>query len=217
MSKRLIVLDLDGTLIDHNSFIFFCLILLRLSFYILKRSSIIAAVRIIAFSILRKFRICSHGRLKAELQRVWSLYENLGYKALLNIELVKYLERYLRTDVVEFVSHMKTSDDTVLLATAAPKEYVELIVKEVSIIDIYHATTGINDGAWVHNIGKQKWQRISDLIADANTTVISFTDSADDLPLIENSDVAYIFPPLSNNIEKLIDNFGSQKIKSFYH
>jgi len=203
MLKKLFVIDLDGTLVKGNSFNFFVTCLLMHSLQQKTAYSLYLACKIVFISIMRKLRVFSHNRMKRLLQKIWRYYVTIGHKEILRSKVQNYIDGALRTEVVSFVSDKKTSGDRVIIATAAPEEYVSIIAELIPIIDHFIATPAIISKVWYHNLSEIKWENVSAFIGEDSYYVISFTDHYDDLPLIKNSNKTYLFSPLADEIEML--------------
>lgn len=215
MKRKLIVVDLDGTLVKDNSFHFFLTGLFRHALKDFSFYSVGALTKIFSFAALRKARICSHERLKQELQKIWVGFESRGQGYFLEKRLSSYLKKSLRMDLISYLESIKGIDDKVVLATAAPEEYVELIAKQLRVIDVVIATPSIKKDTWFHNLGQQKWDNISLLMNGQDFEIISFTDHQDDLPLLSNSNSSYLFPPLSDRAGELRNSLKID-VKRFY-
>jgi len=164
----------------------------------------------------RKLRLCSHEKMKINLQEIWSGYERQG-----NLEtLAGYVEEYMihsiRPELLSFLSTIKKEDDMVLLATAAPEEYVSSMVKLIHEIDDYVATPRFDSGEWFHNIGILKWKSIRGRVGQGYRQLIVFTDHQDDIPLIEHSDRVYLFPPLASRVSELQSKYQHASVKIFH-
>lgn len=214
--KKLYVVDLDGTLVNANSLHFFISALIKAPLEIKTIYSFYMIFKVILFVVLRKIRLCSHDRMKQEFQKIWHDFEIRGYKPVFEELTEQYLDKVVRKDVLNFIANDRSRDDLVLLATAAPSEYVEIMVMLLPIIDKYVATPRINEGEWYHNIAENKWDSIIRAVDIKDTEIISFTDHADDLPLIKNSHRAYLFLPLSNDIASLQKQYKNVVFMKFY-
>jgi len=214
--SRVYLVDLDGTLIDSNSLNFFILTLVALLIEIKSISSIKTLVEVLFIVVARKLRFCSHDALKKKLQTIWGDLVIIGYEDKLSKSLRVYLEKVLRKDLVKYLEDNKNKDDKVVLATAAPAEYVSIIVQYLPVFDSFVSTPRISEGDWFHNISINKWKSIVSSVDLNGKEVVSFTDHSDDLPLIENSQKVYLFNPLTADIDDLKKRYKNVEFKSFY-
>jgi len=214
--ERIYVVDLDGTLINGNSLNFFAVSLISTSLMVRNIYSLNALVKLLFTVAKRKLRLCTHDDMKQVFQRIWSGFESRGYKDILEGLVQEYLNKVLRVDVIDFIQSDKSSGDIVLLATAAPSEYVDIIVSMIPVFDGYVATPRVNDGKWFHNISENKWMSIVESFDVYNKEIISFTDHVDDLPLIENSNQVYLFLPIAAEFKALRRRYTNINFKCFY-
>ena len=216
MKNKVFIVDLDGTLIDANSWHFFIKCLVVHSITHISIFSTISVIKIVSISILRKLNLYSHNRMKMDLQRIWNKFEKKGHKAALKRHVENYLSKVLRVELVEYILLNREEGDKVILATAAPEEYVTLIAELLPFVDFVVATPRLSKNSdWYHNIGENKLRSIFELIQDNDVEIVSFTDHEDDIPLIYNSHTSFIFPPVSNQITELKKSCNT-KIICFY-
>lgn len=178
------IVDLDGTLVDCNSFTEFVK-------FLFKRCPA-ARFPLIKIVVCRKLRIISHHAAK---DRIIPLAADLLSTTDIK-EFVEFLCSRINTKVKEII----TGAEGVCLATAAPEIYVSSFASEVSITRFNATRQGGEE-----NKGKHKLDNLlnSGIIFDENTIVI--TDHRDDLPLLKANcrGVNYIVNPSRRSLEAL--------------
>lgn len=210
MKNSLYVVDLDGTLLRSNSFYFF----LNSVILMLLKHNIFSFFYLIYKIFLRKFRFIKHEDMVRILQFYWSKYFSQDELSFINKKLNKYLEKNIRTELLNFLKKIKKRGDVVILSTAAASEYSSLISERYTVIDKLHATPFYKNKNWFHNKGESKVKQINLLNKNKKYKVICFTDHIDDLALIKICSVAYLFPPIVNNLKSI--KTVSTKLINFY-
>lgn len=166
--KTTIVCDLDGTLVNTNTFNHFTLFLMRHPSMTLP---------VIWITLRRKLRLISHSRAKQDLL-------HLSARKLQTEEYRIFAEsvtkRYVRRSVLDLVNGEKKEGKLVLLATAAPQVYADAMC-ELTGMDGCVATP--TDGE--ENRNEEKVRRVKEwLLANDSTLGAVITDHWDDLPLM---------------------------------
>lgn len=167
--KKAIVCDLDGTLVATNTFTRFTLFLARRPYMTLP---------VMWTALRRKLRLISHSRAKQELLRLAA--DNLTadeYRAFA----AGIIKRYLRRSVLDLAKSEKEEGKLVLLATAAPQVYAD-VIREITGMDGCIATpTGGEE-----NRNEEKVRRVKEWLAANDATLEAvITDHHDDLPLMK--------------------------------
>lgn len=172
--EKIILVDLDGTLISCNSFPKWVTFLLLSSFRQL-RWWVTAQV---AFWLLqRKLGFISHQRFKRDLMA-------LTYPEFYDLMFAKSLLPYLNHTVVAAV---QAEDATVrVLSTAAPVNYAAHLVDLLGVDFQRMHSTQLHQGELRENVGEHKVDYLRrDFPGDLNITL--YTDHRDDIPLMKVS------------------------------
>lgn len=164
MKKRLMAVDLDGTLITGNS----------LHEYIrcgLRHSSVSVRLCLVALLAARRLRLCSHLAMK---RRVLALVKpDDEFKA----DFTSRVRRMVRHSVEEEIERHLADGGTVLLATAAPETYVPLIWEGCYVCS--------DSRSEVECRGEEKLRRVRRFAEDTDGLLsVVITDHPDDLPLL---------------------------------
>lgn len=171
-NDKVLVCDLDGTLLSCNSFTHFVRYLFihkpTLFFSILKRVA------------RRKLRLSSHASTKQHILRLaapkLSQEEIDGFAASL-------LQRYGRPEVRTLIDREREKGCRVLLATAAPALYAKAIARQAGFEGCVATEAG---GA--ENFRQEKLRRVEEwLDKDGGTLAAIVTDHHDDLALIRRA------------------------------
>lgn len=165
MSKKTII-DLDGTLIDGNSFtmyVKYCVTHMTIS-----------SVRILFVVLLRKLRVISHFMAKRRIMHITA-------RRLTDAQLSRFLARLNKHVRPMFSEMLRRKNGTYYLATAAPHEYAEPFARMLGFDAV--VSTDCESGCECR--GEEKVSRLLELgfLFDENVTL--YTDHEDDRPLME--------------------------------
>lgn len=203
---KLIVVDLDGTLIDANSFhIWISFSAQRL----LLRGSILRLMKLAFWVGLRYARIVPHQTMKKYVLRATDDF------ALDVLDLfAKKLKTKINDQTMLEVKPLLGSDEyRVILATAAPIHYAERLARLIGITEVIGTNANTTDPEWFEAIRENKLKALKEAIGDDQFQRIDLlmTDHHDDLPLLEISDRVILVKPSDITIsilkEKNIDTF----------
>ena len=179
MNQKALVVDLDGTLMDTNTFkdyiIYVCMLALKKV-----RLDLVFLLCFLVF--LRKTRLVSHELMKRLIL--------LASKSLMN---EKYLSDFVDTlwpkinvKVQDIISQWQDSNEFVLLSTAAPESYALIIAKRLALNGCSATPMpkrGIN---WKENVRRIKCENTLLFLGENNLTLEVFlTDHYDDLPFLK--------------------------------
>lgn len=178
------IVDLDGTLVDCNSFTEFVK-------FLFKRFPA-ARFPLIKIVVCRKLRMMSHHAAK---ERIVPLAADLLSPSDIK-EFVKILCDKVNPKVKEIIADAKE----ICLATAAPEIYASIFASEVGISQFTATVQGNPENKGTHKLDNLL---NSGIIFDENTIVI--TDHRDDLPLLKANcrGVNYIVNPSRRSLEAL--------------
>lgn len=163
---KTLIIDLDGTLIDCNSFTEF----VKYLFLQLPEARLI----IMWIILLRKMRFISHSEAK---RRIVALTRKYFHKLDLN-SFIHKLSVHIRPSILQ---HIK-SGVRVILATAAPEIYAVPFGESIGISEVF-ATP--DTGA--ENRGSIKVQNLEKAGVRFSEETTIFTDHYDDLPLLKRN------------------------------
>ena len=193
MNKKVLVVDLDGTLYKINTFHHF------LRFIVIscvKNLRLVPLIEIIGFMGLRFLKISSHAKLKYNVLKVISDKNWINQS-----KFVKSISEYKRNLNVE-----KSEFDITILATAAPSSYAEIIAKNENF-GLCMATNYLGSAfhAEFENSKEVKKDTVMNYLNKSDIDKIGtlITDHIDDLPLMKVSENVKIVQPNENLIADL--------------
>ncbi len=196
MHKKVLVVDLDGTLYKCNTFHKFLLFLLQ---YFLKMRALFKLLKLLVIVAQRLFRLISHSKLK---YKVLLLLQNV------QIDLSPFISQ-LSNYKNEIEELMDTEFDIKILATAAPRFYAESIA-EAEGFDVCLATKLPKDGynKQFENLGEQKKHTLLEYLSANNLKSINvfITDHIDDAPVARIAKHNIIYNPSKAFMEWLEKN-----------
>lgn len=161
-----LVIDLDGTLIDCNSFTEF----VKHLFAQLPE----ARLKIFAIVALRKLRLITHLEAKRRIVAI-------AQKHLQKVDIDKFIEKLL-THIRPSLERRIQMADRVILATAAPEIYVIPFAQALGIEEVTATPT---NGA--ENRGTVKLRNVEKAGVKFDRDTIVITDHYDDLPLLQRN------------------------------
>lgn len=218
MCKQLLLIDLDGTLYNGNTFHVWIRFMLQHSFSLKNPLfRVLCFCRICYYSILRKTHRISHSRFKFLIQHSWNLY--FAYNEAFISAFIAKLKCNIREDLIERIQKSSERGDAILLTTAAPEEYVKPLVESINGIEDFLSTPKSTANIWFDNIRDEKCSQTVSFIEDrglTNGTKILYTDHIDDEPLLKISNKAFLFEPLNKSISELKVCYPDIEIISFY-
>lgn len=196
MKKKVLVVDLDGTLYKINTFHHFIKYLI---IYSLANFEIILVIKTIALIFLRGFKIISHSK--------WKFYILNSIQSKKNIDFEKFVNSI--SNWKRDISILKdNSYDIKILATAAPFCYAHIIAQNEHF-NICQATNFPTSkfSKEFENRNEVKRDTLLRYLNDNNISKIHtlVTDHLDDLPLIKLAINNIIIDPDSHMKKKLLD------------
>ena len=205
MDKKVLVVDLDGTLYSKNTFHEFLKYLLG---YYFKDFRIFKFKLLLVFIKLRIFRFVSHARLK---------YWVLGLIKNEDIDYLDFISKLAKhKNELEEISD--SSFDIKILATAAPSCYAEYIAKAEGF-DVCLATNFPKNGfsSDFENLRERKKENLLHYFKKNNLKSVDvfITDHMDDAPIIKIATKTVIINPNTkfyNWLKENLINFEAQKI-----
>lgn len=188
---RLAIIDLDGTLVDGNTFVTYFRLGMR---GLLERGRISAALGIAWMTLLRALRLISHRRLKFYAFRRFAVSRSRFVAA-----------THFNAEVAELIRRMEAEGIRVVLATAAAGVYVPWIWPGEYI------ATDINSDTEMR--GEAKLQAVRQYMAQHNLRLYAvITDHHDDLPLLRAGAERNILVRPSAETLRRVGNVGRLEI-----
>lgn len=176
MKKKVLVVDLDGTLYTINTFHYFLKFLI---FYCIKHFNIVLLLKIVGILALRLFKKITHAKMKYDILRSISNRINVDYQNFVEgIALKKRSIPVMHDDRFEIK----------ILATAAPSCYANIIAEKENFhkcLGTDFPKTGFNDA--YENIKAVKRNNVVNYLKSKGIIEIEVfvTDHIDDLPLMK--------------------------------
>lgn len=164
-TDKVVVTDLDGTLIDGNS----------LHIYIrtaLRHVKFSTKIYIFFMLMLRALRIVSHRRMK------FGIISRIPATETIKTEFIRRIEGIKNRRITALIEEYRENGFTVVLATAAPDFYVPWIWE-----GLYVATPAYQNPSMTECRGQLKADEVR-RIAGASEIEAVFTDHSDDIPLM---------------------------------
>jgi phosphoserine phosphatase len=193
--EPVLILDLDGTLLDTNSFPHWVMHLARARFMHLdwrRRAGISLAV-VAAFG-RRRLRLLDHAKFKWRLQQIWQDAVR-GDEGAAEQRMIADLRRFVRPQFAPLLAEVAMERIDAVLATAAVGDYALGLGRALGFTNIL-ATPVARPAPQNDNVGRRKRDAVLQLLLDRgwhNRPLILCTDHADDLPLIRISRTTYWF------------------------
>lgn len=183
---RLVVVDLDGTLIAGNSF---HLWLRFLTLWALRNGRLRVLAGVMSAVVLRLLRRTSHAQLKRSVLLL-SADVPIGVTEVF----AQRVTSAVRPDVRSQVAVHAADGLSVVLVTAAPDFYLSDVAAALSADAVVGTPSAVNAG-WKEVVGESKWSRLTDLYGSDVVIEVVYTDHADDLPLVLRANRAVIVDP----------------------
>jgi phosphoserine phosphatase len=176
VKKKVLVVDLDGTLFTVNTFHYFIKYLLL---YSVANFNLVLLFKIVSAVLFRLLRITTHAKMKYHILKAIANKTDLNYNKFVKSISLKKRNLSILKD---------TSFDVKILATAAPSCYANSIAKN----EQFHVCLGTNfpnsnfDNDF-ENIKAVKKSNVIKYLANIGLTEIDtlVTDHIDDLPLMK--------------------------------
>lgn len=163
---KIVVVDLDGTLIDGNS----------LHLYIctaMRHSSVTANIKIGVLLLLRRLRFINHKKMKFGILRI------IRHTEALLADFSDRCKPLMRPEICSMIDRYRKEGTAVILATAAPDVYVPTIWEGQFV-----ATRTFNNPTMEECRGENKVAAIMELMKPQDLLQAVITDHYDDLPLL---------------------------------
>lgn len=199
--KKAIVVDLDGTLLNTNTFIHYIKYVCKEA---LKRGDVFRVGWICLLVLLRKLRlISSHEELKKWILTVTGKYTNAERME----RFAESLYKYENKKVVSLMSKYKDAGYVNVLSSAAPCVYAYVVGRQFGFEYICSTEMPFTD-VWHENVREEKKKRTLELLYN-NSLILAvlITDHYDDLPLLlmEKED-NYVVNPTEKSKKVIVEN-----------
>jgi len=192
--RKVLVIDLDGTLFSVNTFHFWIKFLILNAF---KQFNILLFIKIIFSCSLRLFRLISHSKMKFLILN--------ATKNLSTIDNYKFVKSILQftNDLSKFIED--DSYEIKILATAAPMSYASIVSDIYNFSSCIATENPIDKLSWKENLKEVKKDNVLLYLNQFNINKIDvlITDHFDDLPLMQHSLNTILVAPTSSTIAYL--------------
>lgn len=197
--KKGIVVDLDGTLLQTNTFKDYIIFVIKEGVHHFKLH---IAILLFFWVLCRKLRLITHETMKYQVLRV-----SLSFMTESRLRsFVSQIETKQNMKVVKLCQRFQQEGYYMLLSTAAPENYVQFLYSDF-LFDYYCASPlPTKKGTqWRENVREQKKNNTLEILHKENVSLeIMITDHYDDLPLLEEQKKRNILvSPSTKTIEKL--------------
>ena len=196
--RKAIVIDLDGTLLNTNTFICYIIFICKIA---LLKGDFFSVCRVVLLIFLRKIRIISsHENFKKKILTCLNKYSNERNMKDFSVTMYKYENQR----VISLLNKYRELGYATLLSSAAPETYVEVIASHY-LFDFKCATPKVIDSNWRENVGEfKKYNTLSLLKRNSLVMSVLVTDHYDDLPLLQiNKDNNFIVNPTDKTRRKI--------------
>lgn len=177
---KTIYVDLDGTLVTCNSFhrwLIFTIMIGEVKYS--------TKLRIMLICLKRLIGNITHWDMKREVLKIVTPNKE-GRRRDDDVRFAKVLFKYLNKDVLGFINLMRKNGAAVIIATAAPSNYSEVLADRLGFDGCLSTfCVGPAGGEWVENIGVNKRNSIMRDMADRcvnKDECAIITDHFDDIP-----------------------------------
>jgi len=196
MRPKIVVIDLDGTLLDTNTFHKWLLFLFKKS--LIKNP--IDSVKIVSTILWRLSKKISHKEMKYKILKISEKSYYQGYL----IEFVESISKYLNKNVFNY---LQDKNSIYILATAAPDLYASHIAKKYNF-DHCIATPSTDIEPWDENIRIEKQKNLKLLLESLKVEKanIVITDHHDDIPILALGIERLLVNPSQLSEEKIKEN-----------
>jgi len=184
LDKQIILIDLDGTFVNVNTFHKWMKFLFIEA---VKKFQLVSVIKILTIIVLRYTKRINHAKMK---YKILEISEEIITQAQIT-HFVQTLAPYVNQQLLNI---LQDSDTTTILATAAPLFYAQSI-KEMYHFDFVVATDDLRQSPWQENIREIKAKNIKKLFDEKcfdTQDAVLYTDHHDDIPLMNIVSVTYL-------------------------
>ncbi len=202
--KKIIVVDLDGSLITINSFRYW---LLCSFVFLLVSFRWLSLLKFIKFIVYRLRGISDRVKMKRDILSVTE-----ALPAFFMSGFVWFLCLFLNRNVLAEMNQYDTSQYYVDLCTAAPVCYAKMIAQKLDFSHVF-ATASVFATDWKENIGSQKVVSLEEFYGENMDIDCVITDHHDDLPLLIRAKKRILVTPSRTTREKMAGLFAFETIE----
>lgn len=196
--RKIVIVDLDGTLVKGNSFHEF----IKAGF---KHSSLKKKLKLLGIFTLRILKLIDHRKMKFRILEVVTPDEKMEK------DFRQRINKILNREVYDKVSDYRREGVETWLVTAAPDIYIPLIWDGK-----FFATETESNPEGIECRGENKVKVIRQQLKEGDEIEAVFTDHYDDLPLMElNAKNFYLVDPDTKTMKKFREESGSRSIQLF--
>lgn len=196
--RKGVVVDLDGTLLQTNTFKDYIVFVIKEGVHHFKLH---IAIFLFFWVLCRKLRLITHETMKYQVLRASQSFMTESRLR----SFVSQIETKQNMKVVKLCQQFHREGYYMLLSTAAPENYVQVLYSDFSF-DYYCASLlPQNETQWRENVRDQKKNNTLKILHEENVSLeIMITDHHDDLPLLKVSKRKNILvSPTVKTIKKL--------------
>ncbi len=192
---RVLVFDLDGTVLSVNSFPLWAMHLLRARFAhlgLVQRLGV--SLRAGGVLAARKARLIGHEAFKWRLQQLWQ-QAVAGDGGVAERAFAQHLVSYVRPELTGVLKAVSEGRVDAVLATAAAGDYAQALGQALGFRHVL-ATPRDRSASTPSTVGVHKRDAVLAFLAERGwqgRPITFFTDHEDDLPLIRISHMVYWF------------------------
>lgn len=197
-NKKAVVVDLDGTLVQTNTFKDYIIFVAKEAVLNVKPH---VAIILLGWVLCRKFRLISHKTMK-----YWILRNTQSFMTESRLRnFISQIENKRNVAVVELCRDFRQAGYFMLLSTAAPESYVRLLYLDFQFDDYCASPLPQRRVVWKENVREQKRNNTLNLLREKNIILdVMITDHYDDLPLLKEKKKRNILvSPTVKTINKL--------------
>lgn len=185
---RVVVFDLDGTLIAGNSFHQW---LFALTLWLLKRGRLLSCLRLLFWIGARGVRYIPHLELK---RQIIALSVDVNPSKAMVSAFVDKLVAVVRPELLQKIREHKQEGARVAVATAAIDLYLPGFAEYCGADDLI-ATSSRLSPSWQENLKARKLQSIQEYYGKDVVIDAVYSDHSDDLPLFRAAKRAIVVAP----------------------
>ncbi|MDH5386870.1 MAG: haloacid dehalogenase-like hydrolase [Gammaproteobacteria bacterium] len=173
--NKIVVVDLDGCLCSLNSFRYWLVFSFLFLFISFRWFALIKFIKVV---LLRFFHKSNRVQMKRE---ILSVTENIP--CFFIKWFCQFLYCFTNSDVLKEMRKYENTQVSVVLCTAAPACYVDVLAKKFDFSHVFSSGSVFNS-LWKENIGEEKWRSVSAYYGKDVILECVITDHHDDLPLL---------------------------------
>lgn len=209
-TTNLIIFDFDGTLIKGDSFFMLNLLL---------TPKIIDRLRLYFYMALTKINLLDNGRFKEKIIRKFWISLAANDKKNIVEKLFCQINRQLKTQVTEKLRKHIDSNDEVIILSASPDFYLNTYVQTTFPGAKIAASKVKIEGKnlKLENYYRETKTQITERLIEENDygKIILYTDSINDLPLINLCSITYLVDPTKAQLNKIKELSNKEIIPLF--